>query len=418
MYTLVSAIGKSRTGAKRWEAVSIGDVPVNQIYDLYSKTWAELSNPLFAENVALDLDLIRDEFGGRSFTFNELLASLDNRSLPTQDAMPELKPKFARWNQGFRADYTIQPVSPNHSPSTDVPDEDRTWLLMTNTRRKVDYEKFYESCMVSICGYYHRIEGNEQGIWVHDGMKTGRKAEANDIGIWSFADVGKLRYVPITPDMVYAPGEGQKLRYRMNIDFGVDLSKSSLILVLGGYAHVLDSKVFSRISDTAITVDTQNMPLLDRYFESRNQLDFSSFGLETPPINESQVALSQLFSDEAMLAWATLSQSFLVMLDNTDIFVDYGSIQPTKIPGQYVSHTYPEWPMVTGHGRVEEYWAIEERVDRQTKRWGLNVKRSATDRRIYNTTDINTLSTVSDQRVPVYPTKRANAFFLKVGTDM
>ncbi len=418
MYTLVSAIGKSRFGDKRWASVSIGDMPVSTIYAQYSRAYAELSNPFYDENVAVDLAALQGEYGGLSVTFNELLVSLGNTALPTIEKMPVIKPKYARWNDGFLAQYSIQPVSPDYSASTDVPDEDRTWLLMTNAAREVDYTEFYRRCLVSVNGYYHRIEGNSQGVYVHDGMKTGRQANQNQIGIYSFANVGKLQYVPITDAMVSRNGEDQPLRSQMRIDLGQDISQKTVMLVLGGYLHVLDQHAFWPVSETAILVDIQNLPILDRYFESRNTLDYSSLGLNEVTTNESQVAINQLFSDAALRAYATLSQSFVVLLDNPDIFVEHGSVQATHIPGQYISHVRPEWPLVLGHGKVAEYWAVEERITRRIRNWGINVLRSGIDKRVYATTSTMDLQSVSDQRLTIHPVQRANAHFLKIGTDM
>lgn len=358
MYSLISAVAKSANSAGRWEAADIGNMTMASIYTTYRRTIAILSNPFINHQVAFDLDTVRKQQASSNQTFSDFLIANGQNTLVTSDTLPNLTLRYAKYGDAFRSGYKIEPVNGKTSPDAALPIGAKDWLYMS--RSNLDYSVFNQYCMVSVNGFYHQMDANAQGIWVVDGMKTCRNANDNHIGITSFKDVGKLTVVPITDDMIFNQGDDQQLGYRAYLKVKQDLNKVGLMIVIGGYLHVLDQHVVYRAGDNIIGINFNNLPLLERYYESKDKLDLTSLGLDKSDRNPSLVSPAQLYSDAAIRAYLTLSQSFLVYIDNTELFVDYEALPPTTLTGNHICDEPPVWPIICGFGKIANFWSVRE----------------------------------------------------------
>lgn len=411
MYQLVSAIAKPLAGDSRWRKVNIGDVPLHQLFSTYRKVIAVLSNNFFTHNVSFNTESIRARYGSSTLTFKNFLIENGNNTLYTLDTLPEINTRYARYADGFHAHYKIDPTHPTASFDSQMPPADKTWLRLT--KAGVNYEHFYHSCLVNVNGFYHLTDYSVQAAYVVDGMKCAHKANRNELGILNFESVGKLSFISITDDMIYKQLEQQKLVSNCYVDTGVDLSTKSVMLVLGGYLHILDQRTFYRVSSSAFAIDFSNLPLLERYYESKDILDLTSLGLETSNANEDQVALQQLESDDCLRKYLTLSQSFFVVLDNPDIFMEEINLRASPFPGVYTAYTPPIYPLRVGAGRHESYWYSVE--------YGLySVHCNATLRgtRLYDGVPRSAVISVANQVEPTIPSGNDQVKFLLIGTDI
>jgi hypothetical protein len=411
MYTLISAIAKPKSGSGRWTAVSIGQTPVSSLYTQYSKITAVLSNPFLPAPVSLDLELIRGTYGGQSITFNELLVSLDNLALPTSITIPAILPKYARYADALRAGYKLTPIHPTISVTTELPLSEKTNLLLT--KPGVNYATFYKSVMVSINGFFHLTDANAGGVRVVDAMRTKNKANQNHVGLLSFRDIGHLTFKRITPQMIYKQRPEQLLQHRCYVDLGEDVSNKSVMLVLGGYLHVLDRKTFYRVGKSQFAIDFGNLPYLERFYESEKSLDLSSLLLAGTPLNPHQVSVGQLLSDEVITRYLGLTQSFFVIVDTPELFAERAPVMSGGFVDTYIARETPLYPLIAGLGKISEYWATYE--DHQ---WNLAVRGAAVDQRVFDTVIPRTLNSVSDSRLTTDPFRLSTAHFLKIGKDL
>jgi len=411
MYNLISAIGEPRNGQSRWTDIDIGDMAMSNIYANYENVFAILSNTFLDHEVSLDLALIRQQYGSLSITFNEMLAGLGNAALPTSDTLPELKTRYAKYADAFHAGYKLAPTHPVFSPDAQLPPSEMPWLHMT--RPDTDYVLFGKSCLVSVNGYYHRSETDATGVYVRDGNKSRVHSGHNQVGIYSFREVGEIRQVSITEEMLYKPNGDGEMRYRAHLDVGEDISNKTVFLVLGGYLHAYDSKTFYRTGNQLLTIDFNNLPLFERYQESRKYLDYSSMPFERAPVNDSQIAVNNFLSDENLTAYLTLSQSFLVIMDEPNIFVTQQDVHRTKMPGTFVAYTPPIFPLVVGHGRTANYWYTKE--DGQ---YSITCVDSFLHDWVFNKTDPFKQGNIGDSRVPETPVGHSPGFFLQIGRDI
>lgn len=411
MYQLVSAIGKLKSAGARWTTVDITALPLATLYTLYERMVATVTNNFIPGELGLDLMAIRPTYLSSTQTLPEVFQSIGNASLPTTAEIPVLETKYAIYSDAFRSRYKVAAVSPNGHADSDIPMAERPWLALT--RPSTDMNLFHRSCLVNVNGLFHLTDTDGTRAYVVDGMKTARFSGQANLGIYSFRELGELEFVPITPAMVHRRYTDAPLNKRLYIDSGVVRENKTAMLVLGGYLHLLDQETFFRVTDSIYAIDFENFPLRDRYFESSKILDLSVLELEHRVGNDQQISEAQLFSDEVLTRYATLSQSFLVFINNTELFMEREGVQRTVMPNTYTSYTEPKYPLVTGVGKISNYWRVFE--DQQ---WSLNVCDAIRDNMLFNTTPASSLVSYDSAREPYNPIELSRAHFLKVGSDI
>jgi hypothetical protein len=410
MYQLVKAIGKNLDGS-RWASVEIGDVPMKTLYSTYKYLWATLSNPFIDHQVALDLMLLIGTNRFNTQTFNEYLASLGNLALPTQDTIPEINPQYVRYADVWKAGYSVQPIHDTAAPDSPLPVSEKHHLHLTKTG--LTYSDFYDYCLVSINGMYHYSDGNNSGVYVKDGMRSINKAGRNMIGMTSFKNVGKIRLIPITDDMIFKLTDDQQYCHQMYLDLKEDFTGKQVFICIGGYLHINDKNFMRQWNDTCWYLNFDRYPIVDRYFQSKDLIDLSSLDLFVPPRSESAVEMDELLSDAAMLAMMKLSQTFVVVLDTPEFFYEKQFIRGTKIPGHFVSAVNPIYPMITDLGKLANYWPHPD-----DGLFSLTTQNTLRHNRAYRTTKMKDLPVVSDQRRANDPVNQSRAFFQVMGKDM
>ena len=420
-YSLVSAIAKPVGGGGRWVEVDISNMSFASIFQNYLRVIATLSNPFDAANTALDLADVEYTIADPSITFAAYLVATGSAALPTTPNLPVLNTVYAQYNDAFNAGYIVTPVSLDAAIDSQLPDADKTSLKLTDYTNDnepeaipVDFTLFGKSCMVSVNGYWHYMAADNTGAYVRDGMTSCVKSNRNTIGIYSLAALGSIEYVDLEPAMIYKQDPTSTLSQGVYIDVGQDISEKTVLLVIAGYLHVLDQTTFTRVGDQLLKIDWPNFPYFDRYFEQVDTIDLTSLGLSHTERNDSQVAVSELLGDAAITAYCSLSQSFIVLLDNSECFVDFQSITDTGVPGILTAYQEPSWPLITGHGKVSEWWSTEE-----TGQWGVSIVDPQMSSRTYNTAEpASALNSIAANRIPGRRWRTSPAQFLKLGTDV
>lgn len=413
MYQLISAIAKNIEDDTRWHNVDIGSMPMRDIYATYSAVIATLKDTFATNNVSLDLGLLRAKAGGLTTTLNDYLTANGNITLPTSTDLPVINTRYAKYADAFHAGYKIEAVAPGVAPDAQLPPSEKTWLHLTKKISPPDYHLMYKSVLPVVNGFIHASDADDNGFYVQNGMKSQMISGSNMLGLVSFREIGELAFVPITPDMIYRQNDRQLLKNQCFIDTQQDVSQKTVMLVLGGYLHVLDESTFFRVSDSSFCINFNNIPLLDRYYESRGYIDLSSMNVDISTNNPDQVGMASLYSDQAITAYCTLSQSFFIVLDKHDIFVDRITVGGVPGPGKYQTSIVPLWPMVAGHGKLANYWyTLDDGF------YALSTFDTSIDNRMYDTTQTLGLNSVSDSNDSHVSTRKSEAYFLRIGCDI
>jgi hypothetical protein len=244
-------------------------------------------------------------------------------------------------------------------------------------------------------------------------MKSCIRSRKNKLGIVSFQDLGELTYIPITSSMLFKQNSSQSYANHAYLNLGMDLTKYTVMVVIGGYLHVLDTRTVRMVGTQSIMIDFNNLPLFDRYFESKPFIDLSSLPLTPYPNNPDAFAVSEMLSDAVIEAYLTLPQSFVVLVNNTQLWTNLARVQAAKWPNLYISYVEPEWPLIVGSGKVAEYWSVYE--DQQ---WALTTEDTMKDNYLYHTVDAKKQITLTNSRDPMHPQDISPAFFLQIGCDI
>lgn len=410
MYSLVSAMAKSFSSEGRWESVDISGMSFATLYSAYTRVIAVLTNPFIDGQVALDLSAIATSVGSTSRTFSQFLTDNANNALPTFTPVPVLQQANARYLDAYRAGYKVMLAGPpNVAPDAQLPTQAKTSVYLT--KDGVDFRTFGKYALVTINGFLHRVAFDQNGAWVIDASKSLWKSNQNQIGIINFQKVTSFTTVGVTPDMVYKAQDSEQYCNYMRIDLGQDISNKSVMLSLGGYLHVLDEKTFFRVSNTAVVIDFNNLSLFERYHESLPYLDYSSLPFDRSSANDTQVPIQSFLSDANLLAYMQLSQTFFIIGDNPEIYKDTKYVQ--TIDHAMVAFEKPQWPLMSGIGRLQDYWYTEE--DGQ---WGVSVVDNQWQHRLYDTVTELDQQNIDAARITQKRAEFSRARFLLIGTDL
>jgi hypothetical protein len=410
MYTLVSAIGKRKAVGSRWVSVDISDITLNEIYRDYQEVYAVLSNTFYTGNRTLLLSSIKNNAMSTEMTLPEYLTSIGNTTLPVITQLYKIETKWVGYNDAFKAHYKIRPTPSNGHVDSTIPLSERDWLSIT--RPNTDYNLFFKSCLISVNGLFHRTDTDGERVYIIDGMKSCRKAGENQMGITSFMKLGELEFLPMTQQMIHRRYSDEPLKQRVYIDIGTAKPGKYPMLVLGGYLYLLDQRSFFQVSDTIYGFNIRNIPWRERFFESRELIDLSSLELEEILHNDNQVVESELYSDSNITKMFTLSQSFLVFIDNPDLFIEYDTLRRSSLANIYTSYTQPKYPLTLGYGRLGDYWSVKE--DGQ---WSVTVQDNIKWNYIFNTVPEGDLISYDNGVTSWDPFEKSRCQFMRIGSD-
>jgi hypothetical protein len=409
MYTLVSALAKGKGASARWLPVDISAIALSDLYMQYASVIAVLSNNFIAGHTSLNLAAIRNDNVGNPATFSQFLTTNANTTLPTTTSVPQVQNKEILYSDAVRARYKIIPLAEDANIDSDLPISQKKWLALT--KPGIDYNLFYRSCLVSVNGFIHLSDTDGQKAVVIDGMVSKHLSGQADLGLLSFRELGALTFIPITEAMVHRRDPDTPMSRRLYIDTGVSGVGKTPMLVLGGYLHVLDNRSFCAVGDSLYYVDVQSLPLVERYYESRGFLDMTSLNLDVAANSHDRISLAQFYSDAVLTKYTTLSQSFIVLVDNDSLYTQRIPLRRTHMAGMFTSHIVPNYPLITGYGKVSNYWRTYE--DQQ---WSITTVDGQKDNFKFRTTEFETPS-VDNKREGLEPSVNGFADFLKIGSE-
>jgi hypothetical protein len=405
MYTAVSAIGVRLGIDKKWEVITLADWTLQTLYGTFRKVQITLLPPSSTTPVYLDLENVRNVYATFPGTVSYLLTLLGAAALPTTTTGITLNTKTARFKDAFKSGYEIKPVTDANVDDPLLPNTAKNGLRLTRFIPVTNYTYMQSACMVSINGFYHSTQTDgTSGLFVPKGMVSLRKSGQNQVGLLHFGNVGSLQYVPIVTSMV-----SQVNPARPVINLGIDLTGKSVMLVLGGYLHVLDTEIMQRVAASSYRLDFTKVPMLERFFESRKYLDLSMLPVDTTPVNLDQISASDVTSDAFILAYLQLTQSFFVIVDTEQLYIQKHYVKRSGMPDVYTAYQEPRYPLVTGLGRHPEYWSVKE--DGQ---YSLTVYDAVIENKIFNSTQAEFLISVDNANWPSWRGYISQAYLLQL----
>ena len=414
MYTLVRSRYRADRRKGRWQEADLSNEIVTTLSTQFGDVYLYIEYPgagvmqlkaLRFDNVVTWMNNVDP-----TFTVQQWLTSLGNQTLPFEDKLPPEKERLVKYAQAWHAGYKLQPKGRNANVNSDASKFSKEDLLMTHPTHS--YKDYDDYCLTTVNGYFHITDYTTDGIRIWDGNKSVRRANNNQIGVYSFETVGKIRKVPITPDMVKPQRAGAPLNDAsyLTMPANIDIENKTVLLVVGGYLQVL-SKVYMSVSEHTWRIELGSSMFLDRYIQSVRELDLDVLGLTIDPKNPTLMSLAQMRSDEVVMKYLTMSQTFFVIVDTPTFFQDYEPVEWLRLPGRFIDPEETKLPMVGAYGRALDYHTIHE-VDTFVYAASDNIRHN------YDamSTPWTTKPLVDGGRYPAHPFHHDEAFFRILGT--
>lgn len=364
MYSFVKLIAKTRGRTGTWFESTEANIPVRQISSLYTKCYLVLSNPFYETHLTLDCADVQEQFAkvSNTLTITQWLASLGDASLPVTQKSLNLKVDYVKYKDALQAGWKLDLCHRTAHPSVPMPKSNKDDVRMY--KEGVTAQRFLDHCLVSVNNLIHlAIHGADEDVQVIDAGVSNRIYNDNHVGIMSFDKIGKLTTIPITDEMI-AGLNGKKDLADMcviKVPAEYDVEKMFPMISIGGFLHTLGS-VFSYLGNNTYKIEFGNFGWESRYFEMLKRLDLKTLHKHMTRKNDSytQVANEELFSDEVLTALLTLSNSFVVLVDNTDVVVNHRPLERTRTPGVYLGQASSYLPALYNKGMLYDSWEITE----------------------------------------------------------
>lgn len=367
MYQLSRAYAREDRRSGRWHEVDIADLPLRELPQRYPDICFIITYPalqgderaVFYANVA---NLTKTVLS--TTTVQEWLTSLGNQSLPVEDKVPTFTPRYVRFINGWYGRFLMDPIGPSRRLEPEVSKFDKQDILIRHPA--MDGPTLRKQAMVSVNGYFHFTEYTQDGILVHDGNKTILKSNMNQIGIYSFKEVGEINYVNITDDMIVNKGEDEPLSNGTYITLPGDTKDyegKTVLFVFNGYLQAL-GKGYNRVGLRTFKVQLSNMLLLERLYQSRTFLDLEDVPLTHYPNDPTLLSTREFYSDEMIRWWLNRSQTFFVVVDTPSMFQELEPVEHLSIPGRFIDEHFDNLPLMGTYGRMLEYRALRYPGDR------------------------------------------------------
>ena len=379
---------------------------LSSIMDNYDIVCINLFEPNSITNEYIMLNENRDLLGDNlEISIDHFFVNNGNLALPTTKGNKSIVKNFVKYNDLFKAGYKIKTTHRTIHNTQAILEEDKTDIILT--KEGIDYNDFYNNCLVSINGYFHRTEVDANlGVFVLNGLKTKRHAKCNVIGIHSFKGFGGIRTKTITEEMIKKVPGKKYLKEGFIINLKEDITHKTVILFIGGYQYLIDNNCFSYFNDRAVMVDTSKLYLIEKYHESIACINLDTLPINRTPRSPSQIGVEDFMSDGNLLSYFTnIEHSFIGIIDKESVVEDRIALKHNNMPMSYVSYIKPEYPIFNGLGKVVNYLSQYE-----DKQWSIHCVDNYQHNRTYNTTNpLNELS-INDNRLAQRPVEISNAY--------
>ncbi len=409
-YQLVDATARVKTLDATWETVDISGLTLKQIFDTYQGVYLKMTHFAYQAPIFLNLFLVRDELTPTqvAMTPQQWLTSINNATLPIVTKLPSPRERWVKYEDAFKAGYDVNLIAIGRHMDSQLPNGDKNDVFLTKS--DVDFTAMWRYFMVSINGFFHRVALGPDGIYAIDGGRTHRLSNKNIAGLLSFREVAKMEQIPITPSMVTSVNPDQPLSAGAFIGLPSSVAGKTVLLVIGGYLHILDD-TYQVVSDHLLKVDISNLNLADRYFHSQGKINLESLDIDTGSANSKQISVSSLYSDDVLRAYLSLPQSFVVVLDTTDVYLRKHRVDNTRLPGVYQQEgPFKRLPMFGTHGALLDYVAYKE-----DQKFVYNTNYVNEPHLMYRTTEWRTRVSIDDTQYPHRPWHLADGYCVEFG---
>lgn len=394
-YTLAPTPAFAKTkDTNRWIEVDISDKPLKDLFALYRKVEVPVFD-FFGKALTLFLYDFERELKNRDYTLSSWFERIADRRLDLTDGHPSLTFSYANYVPVNYHSSTIKPAKAGYHPTQEVAVEDYDDLIIDIE----GYDPAYvtKHCLFSVNGFVFPSKYQDYGVRVLHAADAVRDSQNMEAGFLNFEKIGAIRQVPITKNMITKIDESKTWFDRITIDTTEYIGNKTVGIVLGGYLHLLDGLV-KVIGPNTLSLSMRNYNLRERVMNSMKELDLEFMGLDQ--VNNS-VPLNEFLNEENVVSYLTSKYSFLVLIDNTEMSVDYEGVSSTAMLGTYIIPKDNRLGRLVDHiGKGLDYWPNYE-----CGQWALKTTRFNVTSDLYETNGWEKLTRLNDAAVGHKPTE-------------
>lgn len=337
-----------------WQTVTINPTgqTIAQLLALYNGLVLQLGRPGVNGDFYFDIKHNVSFVSNQGFTIAQWLTSLGDQMLPTVGSAPFRVNRYVNYRDAALANYSWRLAARDRHPDAGASDGELTDLVLN--RQNTTYTDMAKYCLVSVNGLFHYTTAEPYGLRVHDAGSSAYVAGVTHIGIHSWAGLGDIELIPITPDRISRVDPTVPITDKARIDTGLVSDRKTVLLVMGGYLHVLDS-VATRQGQSVI-VDVKKLQLAQRVFDTLRIADLQDAVKDfTHEEGHWSTTVANLGSEEFIRAYLSVSQSFLVVVNTPILYVEKELVRNTELGGTYTSKNKPLYPLLGPLNKVSEY---------------------------------------------------------------
>lgn len=349
-----------------WGKVDVKDIPGQDLFALYREIEIPITDA-YGNPFTLKLTDYESDFKYSIITFSQWFDQLTDQALVLTPEYPVLNEVMANYkpityNTGGKYELAKRGYHPSHN----VAAEDYDDVIINYSAVTPQY--LHENALWSFGGFFLPTTWHSYGLRVMGAGDLIRKSSDFRAGCLNFEKIGKVTQVPITESMISKVDDTYTYFDSVTINAGTSLTNKTVGIVLGGYLHLLDGFV-KVISDRTVKLSMRHLQYIERMLVARKYLDIP--GLEIEDV-EAYAIPQKLRSDIAGLAYLTSPYSFLVIIDNPNMYLVEKELDRNALLGNFIiPDTENLGLLVDRLGRGLEYWPHWE-----AGQWSLNTTQS------------------------------------------
>lgn len=413
MYTYQDAICLSFDFGHNWDTVDVREKRLSTIYSDYQRVFLTIHDLIIDDIRYIDMDTYRTELCASGLTVEQWLYSMQNKPLNFSDSLPTDNLVTARYENAVLMGYKIEPARVGYYVPDELLGTNLKDLAITRSTKKTDISLLHTHALISVNGFFHRTDTDGLAAYVIDGAETAFKRRCAHTGILSFADIGKITQYQIKDEDVLPLNPDGKLKDGLIIKIPEQYQEMPSIFILGGYIIRPDKEAFYKNSENTWILQVKALPFVERYFESRDEIDLSSIKVEAPLDNkEDALLVEDLYSDENIRAWLKLSQSFIAFVDTPILYYDQINVRVSTLPGLITAYQEPREPLVMGYGKTVEYSKVQE-----AQFWALRIQDPFYKQFAFSNAPARIQPVMSNHLLPWKQYQRTQGYLLKISGE-
>lgn len=362
MYACINSFIRAKAPGSKITERLVNDIPVRTLVEENSVAHLILTHPAATEPMGLDLfkslDLVYSL--DPAITVDNWLISLGDVSLPTEEKVPKLVKAKVKYNDLVNAGFDPQLAHPTIGSGNELPLSDLTDILVS--KLGMDYEKVYRNCLFTVNGLFHIADYRGGGVLVSGAGRSVQHSNRNQLGILSFQALGEIKSIPIEREMIKPLIEEGPLRHGFSLHLpDHDLDNKTVLLSIAGILHVAQHH-YRVTGNGSVVIEWWKIPFSRIYNDTKGLIDYAKFHktLDRNPNAGDALDLKQAMSDESILAFMEMDQTFIILLDGDGFYVDREEVEHTGLPGRYYTYARPSAPLQLDTGLMPEYIAKPE----------------------------------------------------------